>query len=127
MVILFIAQMVYYINSRNPWCLSRFFYAKSSKAVYTATTTFVLESGESGTSGLGQVAGLAALAGIDFGTSTGGIFQGDNLLELYKSRKMIEASLLSRFNSDSSLILLIDRYLSVMGLRKNGRRRVLNC
>lgn len=91
--------------------ISGFFYAKMQSPVFVSTTTFVLESGESG-SGLGQVAGLAALAGVDLGQSGGGIFQGDNLFELYRSRKMIESTLLQPSVSDSS-ILLLDRYLEL--------------
>ncbi|CAM3818439.1 lipopolysaccharide biosynthesis protein [Sphingobacterium prati] len=87
-----------------------FYYAKSQKAIYTASTTFVLESGEGDGNAGGQIAGLAALAGVNLGSSGGGIFQGDNLFELYKSRKMIEATLLLPSASDSSL-LIWDRYL----------------
>jgi uncharacterized protein involved in exopolysaccharide biosynthesis len=69
-------------------------YAYSRIIVYKATTTFVLEGGEK-SGGLGAYAGLAAMAGIDLGAGGGGIFQGDNILELYKSRAMIEKALLS--------------------------------
>lgn len=85
-----------------------FFYAKSKKPIYTATTTFVLESGESG-GGLGQYAGMAAMVGIDLGGAGGGIFQGDNLLELYKSRKMIEAALLATTGESNKILL--EKYL----------------
>lgn len=88
-----------------------FLYARSKKPIYTATTTFVLESGEKG-GGLGQYAGMAAMMGIDLGNNDGGIFQGDNLLKLYKSRKMIEAALLQTSTSDNSK-LLIDRFLEM--------------
>lgn len=98
------------------------FYAKVDKPTYTATTTFVLESGDNSSGGLGQVAGLAALAGLDFGSSSGGIFQGDNLLELYKSRKMIEAALYDPTPYDSS-ILMIDKYLEVMGLKEKWMKK----
>lgn len=94
-----------------------FLYAKYRTVDYIATTTFVLETGESGSGGLGQVAGLAALAGIDLGASGGGIFQGDNLFELYKSRKMIEMVLLHKSPSDSA-VLLIDRYVDMKKLRE---------
>ncbi|WP_418359181.1 lipopolysaccharide biosynthesis protein [Sphingobacterium detergens] len=93
-----------------------FFYAKSSKISYIATTTFVLESGENAGNGLGQMAGLAALAGIDMGSPGGGIFQGDNLFQLYKSRKMIEAALLLPVGGDSTE-LLIDKYLGLSGAK----------
>lgn len=47
--------------------------------------------------GLSQYASLASMAGIDLGgSSSGGIFQSDNILELYKSRLMIEKSFTKR-------------------------------
>lgn len=98
------------------------FYAKANKPIYMATTTFVLESGDNNSGGLGQVAGLAALAGLDFGSSSGGIFQGDNLLELYKSRKMIEAALYDPIPGDSS-VLMVDKYLEISGLKKRWEKK----
>ncbi|MDQ1148162.1 Wzz/FepE/Etk N-terminal domain-containing protein [Sphingobacterium zeae] len=98
-----------------------YLYAKLQHPTYKSTTTFVLESGESNGGGLGQMAGLAALAGVDLGPSGGGIFQGDNLFELYKSRKMIELALLQRSPSDSSLLLL-DRFLSLTNERNKWEK-----
>lgn len=92
-----------------------YFYAGSQRPIYTATTTFVLEAGDPG-GGMGQYAGMAALVGIDIGGKSDGIFQGDNLLELYKSRKMIEAALLYPSASDTSK-LLIDSYLEINKVR----------
>ena len=93
-----------------------FSYAFFKKSVYTATTTFVLED-EKGTGSLGNLAGLASIAGFDIGGGGGGgIFQGDNLPELYKSRTMIEKTLLSSMETDSTE-LLIDRYITFNDLR----------
>ena len=82
-------------------------YAYLKKPMYTAETTFVLEEGESGGS-LGQYAGLASMVGIDLGGSGGGIFKGDNILELYKSRKMIQETLLSEGIFEGKKEKLID-------------------
>lgn len=92
-------------------------YAIAKKAIYTATTTFVLED-EKGGSGLGNFAGLASLAGVDLNSGGGGIFQGDNILELYKSRAMIEKTLLTEVNKDGKKQLLVDRYIDFNELRK---------
>lgn len=89
-------------------------YSIYKKPIYTATTTFVLESGEGGSGNLAQYAGIASMVGIELGGSGGGIFQGDNIIELYKSRKMIEASLLTNSKSDTSQ-LLIDRLVKNNG------------
>ncbi|WP_313262085.1 Wzz/FepE/Etk N-terminal domain-containing protein [Sphingobacterium multivorum] len=83
-----------------------FFYSKIKKNIYTATTTFVLESTEQA-SGIGQYAGMAALVGIDLGGKGEGIFQGDNLMELYKSQRMIKEALLKSSEKDSSKLLII--------------------
>lgn len=96
--------------------MTGFFYAQSKKDVYRAVTTFVLESGESN-GGLNQYAGIASMVGVDLGSSSTGIFQGDNLFEFYRSRKMLESTLLKPSLIDSSK-LLIDRYLT---LEKNMR------
>lgn len=94
-----------------------FFYANSKKPIYTATTTFVLEDEKQGGGGLGSLAGLASMAGVDLGSGGGGIFQGDNILELYKSRKMIEQTLLTPTTYEGKKELLIDRYIRLNYLR----------
>ncbi|WP_419701428.1 Wzz/FepE/Etk N-terminal domain-containing protein [Mucilaginibacter sp. NFX135] len=98
-------------------------YAFIKKPVYTATCTFVLDEGKAG-GGLSQVAGLASLAGIDLGGATGGggVFQGDNIMELYKSRNMIEKVLLSEITVNNNKQLLIDRYIKVLGLRRKWKQ-----
>lgn len=88
-------------------------YGYFKKPVYVATTTFVLENGESGAGGLSQYMGIASMMGIDLGgAGGGGIFQGDNIIELYKSRNMIERALLRPVQGDSAQ-LLIDQYIRV--------------
>jgi len=95
-----------------------FTYAKFKKPTYSAVTTFVLEESDKG-GGLGQYAGIASMVGINLGSeSGGGIFQGDNILELYKSRTMIEKTLLTEVNYNGKKQLLIDRYIDFNELRK---------
>lgn len=88
-----------------------FVYAWSKTPVYTAEITFVLEDSNGNRSIMGQLGGLAGLAGIDV-SSGEGLFQGDNILELYRSRNMIEKTLLSPIDSNSNE-LLIDRYITI--------------
>lgn len=96
-----------------------FLYAESKKTTFTALTTFVLESSEgSGSGALSQFSGVASMIGMDLGNGGGGIFQGDNLFEFYKSRKMLEATLLKVSVVDSSQ-LLIDRFLK---LERDGKK-----
>lgn len=95
-----------------------FCYAYFNKPVYTATCTFVLEDNSNGTGALGQYAGLASMVGIDLGGSGGGIFQGENIMELYKSRRMIESALLKKVKYQGREQLLVDRYLDFNEVRK---------
>ena len=97
-------------------------YAIIKKPTYKAICTFVLEDG-SKSGGLGQYAGLASLAGIDLGGGSGGIFQGDNIIELYKSRLMVEKTLLSEVNIAGKKQLLIDRYIEFNKLRKVWKQK----
>ncbi|TWR31167.1 lipopolysaccharide biosynthesis protein [Mucilaginibacter pallidiroseus] len=94
-----------------------FFYAFSTKPSYTAVSNFVLDEGNR-SGALSQYAGLASLAGIDIGGSGGGIFQGDNILELYKSRLMLKKTLLSAVNINGKRELLINRYIEFNNLRE---------
>jgi hypothetical protein len=94
-----------------------FVIAKYKKTSYLATTTFVLEGEGDGGGKLGQYAGLASMAGIDVGGNGGGIFQGDNILELYRSRKMIESALLSSVIIDGKPQMLIDSYIAANTLK----------
>ncbi|MDN3204143.1 exopolysaccharide biosynthesis protein [Algoriphagus sediminis] len=84
-------------------------YSIFTKPVFHAETSFVLEEGDSG--GRGQMAGLASLVGVNLGSlgGTSGLFQGDNIMELYKSDRMLSETLLSPFKEDE---LLIDRFVS---------------
>lgn len=93
-----------------------FIKAKYSKPIYTATTTFVLEEGDKA-NGLGSYAGLASMAGINLGGG-GGIFQGDNILILYRSRSMIEKALLTKVNYEGKDQLLVDCYIDFNKLRE---------
>ncbi|QJD97535.1 lipopolysaccharide biosynthesis protein [Mucilaginibacter robiniae] len=90
-----------------------FFYASNKKILYVATCTFVLEDDNGGGSGGGQFAGLTSLVGINLGGGGGGggMFQGDNLFELYRSRKMLQKTLLSPISSSKKKDLLIDRFI----------------
>lgn len=97
-----------------------YFYAKSIKTIYTAESTFVLE-GEGPTGGLGQYSGMAAMVGLDIGGGGGGIFQKDNIIELYKSRTMIEKTLLSPLDTSKNGLLL-DRYLDIYRFKEAWKK-----
>ncbi|HLW19001.1 MAG TPA: hypothetical protein VKX33_01685 [Cyclobacteriaceae bacterium] len=88
------------------------------KPVYTAESSFVLEETSMGS--MGGMSGIASLLGVNLGSlGTGnGLFQGDNIMELYKSESMISKTLLSPFEEGDSSHLLIDRYIDFNKLEK---------
>jgi hypothetical protein len=94
-----------------------FSYAYFKNPIYTATTTFVLEDEKSG-GGLGNLAGLASIAGVDLGGSGGDIFQGENILELYRSRKMLQQTLLTDIIYEGNRQKLVERYIDFNQLKK---------
>lgn len=86
-------------------------YSISKKPVYTATLTFALEDEKSGGGGLGGALGLASSLGIDVGGGGGSIFSGSNLIELFKSRTMVEKTLLSPVTVEGKVISLAEMYI----------------
>lgn len=97
--------------------ISGFCYAYFSKPVFTASSTFVLEESNPAAR-LGGLGGLASMVGIDLGGGGGGLFQGDNIIELYRSRSMLKKTLLTRINRNGKPVLLIDEYIRFNELRE---------
>jgi hypothetical protein len=85
-------------------------YSLIKKPVYTATLTFALEDEKSG-GGLSGALGLASSFGFDIGSGGGSIFTGSNLTELFKSRKMVEQTLLTPVVVDGKTISLAEMYI----------------
>jgi hypothetical protein len=91
-------------------------YSFSKKPIYTATLSFALEDEKSG-GGLGGALGLASQFGLDLGGGGGSIFTGSNLTELFKSRSMVEQTLLSPVASNDTSISLAEMYIQNKGWR----------
>jgi hypothetical protein len=91
------------------------------KPVFHGETSFVLEEGDAG--GMGQMSGLASLVGVNLGSlgGTSGLFQGDNIMELYRSDRMLGETLLSPFDGGQ---LLIDRFVSFEELDQKWASKV---
>lgn len=94
-------------------------YSFTKKPIYTATLSFALEDEKSGGGGLGSALGLASSFGLDLGGSGGGIFTGSNLTELFKSRSMVEKTLLSPVNLNGQKISLAEMYIENNKWREN--------
>ncbi|SEG18275.1 Wzz/FepE/Etk N-terminal domain-containing protein [Flavobacterium urumqiense] len=92
-------------------------YSISKKPVYTATLSFALEDEKSG-GGLGGALGLASQFGLDLGGGGASIFTGSNLTELFKSRSMVEQTLLSPVVLEGKTISLAEMYIQNKGWRE---------
>jgi len=90
-----------------------YLYASRQKTLYKATSTFVLDDGDSGSSLLSNLGGLAAVSGLNIDGNGQGLFSGDNLIELYKSRSMVQKALMARHKS----VLLIDKFIEMNDFR----------
>jgi len=96
-------------------------YAWFKKPVYTAEMSFVTDT--EGKGGLSAYAGIAAQFGIDFGGGNSTLFEGDNLIELLKSRNMIVQTLLESADSKAKGKLLVEYYLQSEGLHDHPKIR----
>jgi hypothetical protein len=90
--------------------IAGFFYAKFQDPVYESNLTFVLDEGGSN-SGIGGALNFAAHLGFNFGGSTGDMFSGDNIIEIIKSRRIIENVFLSTEIFEGKQYTIIEYYL----------------
>ena len=93
-----------------------FVYASFQKPSYLATTTFVLEEDKSG--GMGGAIGLASSFGFDLGGGGGGLFSSSNIIELMKSRLVLEKTLLNPVKVGGKEISLADYFIQLKNLKK---------
>ena len=98
-------------------------YALLSKPTYQAVVTFALEDDKVSGGGLSGALGLASSLGIDLGTSAGGAFSGANLIELMKSRRMVEKALLSKVEIGKNKITLADILLDITEIKKGLKKK----
>ncbi|MFD2145272.1 lipopolysaccharide biosynthesis protein [Mucilaginibacter antarcticus] len=104
------------IGNKLYWGAIGLAYAWFKKPLYVATATFVLDDGD-GNSSLSQYSGLASIIGMNTGGS-GNLFQGENIMELYKSRMMIKTALYEKVAIAGKIDLLINRYIKVKKLKE---------
>jgi hypothetical protein len=92
-------------------------YSFYKKPIYTATLTYALEDGKAAGGGLGS---LASTFGLDLGGagSNSGAFSGANLMELFKSRAMVEQTLLAPVTQNNKTISLAEMYIKDKKWRK---------
>jgi uncharacterized protein involved in exopolysaccharide biosynthesis len=99
-----------------------FAYASFQKPTYLANTTFVLEEDKGG--GMGGAMGLASTFGFDLGGGGGGLFTSSNIIELMKSRLVVEKTLLNPVQLAGKEISLADYYIQINKLKEGWAKKL---
>ena len=95
-------------------------YAIYKKPVYIADLTFALEDDKSNSGGLTGALGLASSFGFDLGGASGGsIFSSANLIELMKSRSLVEKALLYPIRVNNKEESLAEYYIHFKKMDQN--------
>ncbi len=94
-----------------------FTYASFQKPEFSATSTFVLEEDKGG-GGLSGAMGLASSFGLDLGGGGGGLFTSSNIIELMKSRLVVEKTLLNPVQVGGKEMSLADYYTQINELKE---------
>ncbi len=95
--------------------ISGYTYALYQRPQYESRLTFAIDAGSN--DGISGALSLAAQFG--FGMSSGqSIFDGDNIIEIIKSRRIIEGVMLSVDTIDGKPVTLVEYYLEMSGTRK---------
>jgi uncharacterized protein involved in exopolysaccharide biosynthesis len=105
-----------------------FLYGKFQPSSYKATTTFIVED-KSG-KGAAGLSGLASQFGIDpiglTGGGGAGLFDGDNVLEIIKSRGIIEKVLLTKMNNTTNGQTIADYYIQISDFKSAFESKNIN-
>ena len=96
-----------------------YFYGSRKNVNYIAELSFALEDEEM--SGIRGSLGLANQFGLNVGVSEG-VFSGENLARLMKSRVMIEKTLLTQVSFHNQIITLADLYILTNGYKDTWKK-----
>ena len=88
---------------------------------YTAELTFVVEDPNQGGGSLGSMTGIANQFGFDIGGSSSTTFSQNNILELLKSRGVVETTLMQSRKVNKTDDLLIEHYLSLNKIKDSWK------
>jgi hypothetical protein len=102
-----------------------FIYALMDKPVYESELTFALDDGGS-ESGLSGALSLAAQFGVNLGADGKSVFVGDNILEIMKSRRIIESVLLSVDTFENKPYTMVGYYLKLNEFSKTAKPSIAN-
>jgi len=96
-----------------------FYYASLQKPTYKSKLTFALDDNSGGSGGIGNFLNLASQFGLNIGGGKD-IFAGDNILEIMKSRRMVERVLLSVDTFNNKSYTLIEYFYLITKRRQNN-------
>jgi uncharacterized protein involved in exopolysaccharide biosynthesis len=88
---------------------------------YTAELTFVVEDQQQGGGTLGAMSGMASQFGFDIGGSSSSTFSQNNILELLKSRGVVESTLMQSRKVNKKDNLLIEHYLYINKIKDSWK------
>ena len=88
---------------------------------YKAELTFVVEDPKQGGGSLGSMSGIANQFGFDIGGSSSTTFSQNNILELLKSRGVVETTLMQSRKVNKIDDLLIEHYLSLNKIKDSWK------
>jgi hypothetical protein len=123
--LLFYIQEIYkVILKRKYWVVAVAFVGASiglvaaflSKPTYTATLSFAIQDSQSGS--MSNIASIASQFGVSLGGAPSGAFGGDNLYQLFTSKRLIENTLLCPMQINGKATNLLNLYIDTYQLRK---------
>ena len=92
------------------------YFSLLQKPKYEAVSTFILEEKQGS---LGGLSSIASQFGFDLGGGSGGsLFAGDNILDVIRSKKVVNNVLRSPIDTNTASSTLADLYLAFTGLNK---------
>jgi len=103
------------------FCVLGVFIAITSDTKYNAELTFVVEDPTTG-GGLGAMSGIASQFGFDVGGNPSTTFSQSNILELLKSRGVVESTLMQKVKMAGKEDLLIEHYLEINGIKEDWNK-----
>lgn len=86
-----------------------FIFSINRNKIYTANLTFALEEKNPG----GGINSIASTLGLNIGGNESGVFAGENIIELMKSRLLIEKTLLTKVLINNKEEFLVNRFIDI--------------
>ena len=97
-------------------------FALFSDTTYTAELTFVIEDQQQMSGALGAMSGMASQFGFDIGGSSSTTFSQNNIIELLKSRGVVESTLMQNRKINKTDDLLIEHYLYLNKIKDSWKK-----